>query len=87
MALGSFFDQLGRAVALDAPARRVVSLVPSHTELLAELGLDAEVVGITDYCARPADWRGRKARVGGPKRIDAPRIDALAPDLVLADKE
>lgn len=87
MAKGSFVDQLGRAVALDAPARRVVSLVPSHTELLAELGLDAEVVGITDYCVRPADWRGRKARVGGPKRIDAARIEAAAPDLVLADRE
>ena len=67
--------------------QRIVSLVPSQTELLAALGLDARVVGVTRFCVRPGDWKRRKAIVGGTKNVDVARVRALAPDLVLANRE
>jgi len=80
-------DALGRPVRVTAPPQRVVSLVPSQTELLADLGLDAEVVGVTKFCVHPAHWRGVKAVVGGTKSVDTEAIAALSPDLVLVNKE
>lgn len=85
-----FFDRpdaLGRRVTLAAPPRRIVSLVPSQTELLADLGLDAEVVGLTRFCVHPDGWKARKAIVGGTKNVDPGKVAALAPDLVIANKE
>ncbi len=80
-------DALGRRVVLPAPPRRIVSLVPSQTELLADLGLDAEVVGLTRFCVHPDGWKARKAIVGGTKNVDPERVRALAPDLVIANRE
>jgi len=80
-------DALGQYIRLPRPPQRIVSLVPSQTELLADLGLDAEVVGLTKFCVHPADWKQRKAVVGGTKDARIDRIVALAPDLVLANKE
>jgi len=80
-------DALGRPVRLDAPPRRIVSLVPSQTELLADLGLDAEVVGVTRFCVHPAGWTDAKQIVGGTKNVRLDRVAALAPDLVIANKE
>ena len=68
-------------------AQRIVSLVPSLTELLADLGLDEEVVGLTRFCVHPAGWKARKAVVGGTKNVDPERVRTLAPDLVIASKE
>lgn len=67
--------------------RRIVSLVPSQTELLADLGLDEEVVGITRFCVHPANWKGRKRIVGGTKNANIERIRELEPDLVIANLE
>ena len=80
-------DDTGRPVRLAEPPRRIVSLVPSQTELLADLGLDAEVVGLTRFCVRPEGWKARKQMVGGTKNVDPERVRALAPDLVIANKE
>jgi ABC-type Fe3+-hydroxamate transport system substrate-binding protein len=80
-------DALDRPVVLPRPPQRVVSLVPSQTELLADLGLDAEVVGVTKFCVHPAHWRRQKAVVGGTKTVDCAAIAALRPDLVLVNKE
>lgn len=80
-------DALGRPVALDAPPTRIVSLVPSQSDLLAFLGLDEEVVGVTRYCEKPHDWRNRKSIVGGTKDVDIEAARALRPDLVLAGRE
>ena len=87
MAFFEGHDALGRAVRLEAPPRRIVSLVPSQTELLADLGLDAEVVGLTRFCVHPKGWKARKAIVGGTKNVDPKKVRALAPDLVIANKE
>lgn len=67
--------------------QRIVSLVPSQTELLFDLGLDEAVVGITKFCVHPADKVRNKTVVGGTKTPDLARIDALRPDLILANKE
>ena len=68
-------------------AQRIISLVPSQTELLYSLGLDEEVVGITKFCVHPQTWFKTKQRVGGTKNFHLDRIYALKPDLILANKE
>lgn len=67
--------------------QRIVSLVPSQTELLFDLGLDAQLVGITKFCIHPADKVQNKAIVGGTKTLHLDRIHALQPDLIIANKE
>ena len=67
--------------------RRIISLVPSQTELLADLQLNNEVVGITKFCIHPNSWFRNKQRVGGTKNVDVKKIDALQPDLIIANRE
>jgi ABC-type Fe3+-hydroxamate transport system substrate-binding protein len=83
----SFTDQLGRTLLLPQTPRRIISLVPSQTELLHTLGLDEAVVGITKFCVRPESWFRIKPRIGGTKAVDPARVDALRPDLIIANKE
>lgn len=66
---------------------RIVSLVPSQTELLHFLGCEEEVVGITKFCIHPKSWFDHKERVGGTKNVDFKKIEALRPDLIIANKE
>lgn len=66
---------------------RIVSLVPSITELLYDLDLHQDVVGITKFCVRPEAWFRTKTRVGGTKTVDREKILALKPDWVIANKE
>lgn len=80
-------DQMGRKVQLSAPPLRIVSLVPSQTELLAELNLDKEVVGITKFCVHPEDWFRSKTRVGGTKEVKMKVIADLSPNLIIGNKE
>jgi len=75
------------AAPIDRAPQRVVSLVPSVTESLFELNLGARVVGITDYCIYPADAVAALPKIGGTKNPDVARILALAPDLVIANRE
>lgn len=83
-----FTDQLHRAVSIPQwPPRRIVSLVPSQTELLYTLGLGQQVVGITRFCVQPMEWFREKSRVGGTKTLNLHRIAALQPDLLLGNKE
>ncbi len=67
--------------------QRVVSLIPSVTESLFELGFGSRVVGITDYCIHPAEQLKNIKRVGGPKDASVAAITALKPDLVIANRE
>jgi ABC-type Fe3+-hydroxamate transport system substrate-binding protein len=67
--------------------QRIISLVPSQTELLHYLGLEAETVGITKFCIHPAEWKTGKAKVGGTKTVKLPAVDALRPTLIIANKE
>jgi ABC-type Fe3+-hydroxamate transport system substrate-binding protein len=67
--------------------QRIISLVPSQTELLYDLGLNEEVVGITKFCVHPDEWFQSKTRIGGTKNINIEKIISLKPDLVIANKE
>lgn len=78
---------MGRTVELSGPPKRIISLVPSQTELLATLGLDPEVVGITKFCVHPKNWYQTKMRVGGTKSVHFDRIAELKPDLIIGNKE
>lgn len=66
---------------------RIISLVPSQTELLHYIGLQEETVAITKFCIHPADWFATKTRVGGTKSLDIEKIISLHPDLIIANKE
>jgi iron complex transport system substrate-binding protein len=79
-------DMLGREVALAAPPARIVSLVPSVTEILYALGADARVVGVTDFCDYPPAAR-RKPSVGGMINPNLEAVVALRPDVVIATTE
>ena len=83
----SFTDQTGQVIRLTAIPQRIISLVPSQTELLADLRLADEVVGITKFCIHPKDWFQTKTRVGGTKKINLSLIHSLHPDLIIANKE
>src|SRR5688572_4919513 len=82
-----YTDQTGRKVILAKTPKRIISLVPSQTELLFDLGLDEEVVGITKFCKHPPEWYYTKTRVGGTKKLQINIIHELQPDLVIANKE
>jgi ABC-type Fe3+-hydroxamate transport system substrate-binding protein len=71
----------------DQPPRRVVSLVPSSTESLCELGLGGALAGVTDYCIHPADQTARLPKVGGTRNPRLADILALQPDLIIANQE
>jgi iron complex transport system substrate-binding protein len=79
----TYVDMLGRDVVLSAPPRRIVSLVPSATELIFALGGEDRLVGVTDYCDFPAAAR-RKPSVGGMLAPSLETIATLRPDLVIA---
>ena len=66
---------------------KIISLVPSQTELLYHLGLENEVIGITKFCIHPNNWFTTKTRIGGTKNIDIEKIQLLKPTLVIANKE
>ncbi len=85
--LRALVDMLGREVRLEWPPRRVVSLVPSHTETLALLGLGGRLAGRTRFCVEPAGSIERVPEVGGVKSPRIPDILALQPDLVIANRE
>jgi ABC-type Fe3+-hydroxamate transport system substrate-binding protein len=82
-----YIDQLGCEVLIPVPPKRIVSLVPSQTELLSDLGLEDQVVGITKFCVHPAAWRNHKAIIGGTKKFDFNMIKGLNPDLIIGNKE
>jgi ABC-type Fe3+-hydroxamate transport system substrate-binding protein len=64
---------------------KIISLVPSITETLFELGLDSEIVGITRYCVRPAEKVKDRLKVGGTKDPDLQGIVKLKPDVVIVN--
>jgi ABC-type hemin transport system substrate-binding protein len=74
----SFTDQTGHVIQLTRVPRRIVSLVPSQTELLFDLGLYEEVAGITKFCVHPQQWSHSKPKVGGTKKLNADIIHSMS---------
>ncbi|MCB2408395.1 helical backbone metal receptor [Hymenobacter lucidus] len=83
----TFTDQIQRRVTVAYPPQRIVSLVPSQTELLYDLGLGSRVVGVTKFCIHPAQARQQATVIGGTKNFDFAKIDELKPDLIIGNKE
>src|SRR3954469_21760380 len=83
----NFTDQLGNSLSLSSSPKRIISIVPSQTELLYDLGLNEEVVGITKYCVHPKHWHEEKIKVGGTKKLNFEKIKELKPDLIIGNKE
>lgn len=80
-------DQIGRVLEFKKTPKRIISLVPSLTELLVDLGLEDSIVGITKFCISPTHLRQTKVIVGGTKNINIDKIKALNPDIILCNKE
>ncbi|MDO5969904.1 helical backbone metal receptor [Flavivirga aquimarina] len=80
-------DQLSRSIHLKETPKRIISLVPSQTELLCDLGLENALVGVTKFCIHPQHIRTDVAVVGGTKQIHLDKIKALQPDIILCNKE
>jgi ABC-type Fe3+-hydroxamate transport system substrate-binding protein len=76
-----------QALGLARPPQRVVSLVPSVTASLFDLGLGGRVAGVTEFCVYPPEGVARLPKVGGTKNPDVAAIVALNPDLVIANWE
>src|SRR5688572_23004230 len=87
MALRNSIDQMGAAVSFNFPPRRIVSLVPSLTALLAYLDLSEQVKGITKFCVHPEEWHKSKSHIGGTKNFDFDIIASINPDLIIGNKE
>ena len=82
-----YHDQMHRQIEIPAKPQRIISIVPSQTELLFDLGLDAEVIGITKYCVHPKEKVKNVTKVGGTKDLNISRIKSLNPDLIIGNKE
>lgn len=80
-------DQMNRRVDVPSIPERIISIVPSQTELLFDLGLDEEIIGITKFCVHPADKIKRRLKVGGTKKLNINQIKKLNPDLIIGNKE
>lgn len=83
----SHVDFLGRAVHIPNEPQRIVSLCPSQTELLFDLGLGERIVGRTRWCIHPKEQIDKIESVGGTKNPDPDKIRLLKPDLILCEKE
>ncbi|RDK84732.1 ABC transporter substrate-binding protein [Marinirhabdus gelatinilytica] len=80
-------DQLHRELFVESPPKRIVSLVPSQTELLVDLGLASSIVGLTKFCVHPIGFKESKTIVGGTKQVHYDTIESLNPDIIICNKE
>jgi ABC-type Fe3+-hydroxamate transport system substrate-binding protein len=80
-------DQMGHLLEISQPPQRIISLVPSQTELLFDLGLEKQIVGRTKFCIHPQDKVKSKTIIGGTKNFHLDVIRQLGPDLIIGNKE
>lgn len=80
-------DQLNREIYLPNSPQRIISLVPSQTELLYDLGLKDKLVGQTIFCVHPSEYFKSSTKIGGTKKLNLEKIASLKPDLIIANKE
>lgn len=80
-------DQMGRELLVPVFPKRIISLVPSISDLLCYLGLEQNLIGVTSYCIQPESLLKTKSVIGGTKKFDVDAIENLKPDLIIGDKE
>ena len=83
----TYLDPLGNSINLEKLPVRIVSLVPSLTELLFDLGLEDRIIGITKFCVHPYHLKSTKEKIGGTKKVHTEKIRLLQPDIIIANKE
>ncbi len=83
----TLIDQIGQSHTFRTTPGRIVSLVPSQTELLVDLGLRNSIQGVTKFCIHPTELRKDKMIVGGTKKVSLDKVKALSPDIILCNKE
>jgi iron complex transport system substrate-binding protein len=79
-------DEIGRKIKIPCPIKRIVSLAPSITEILFDLGLNEEIAGVTDFCDYP-EAALNKPRIGGFINPSIEKIVSLRPDLVIGTRD
>lgn len=82
-----YTDQLVRNIELNSTPKRIVSVVPSQTEFLYDLGLENEIVGQTIFCVHPQHAFKSANKIGGTKKLHLDKIRELQPDVIFANKE
>jgi ABC-type Fe3+-hydroxamate transport system substrate-binding protein len=83
-----FKDQCHRLLRIDEfPPKRIISLVPSQTELLCDLGLGGFLIGRTKFCIHPQSQVTNITQIGGTKKLNIALIKELKPDLIIGNKE
>ena len=82
-----FVDQMGKVIVLPYLPKRIVSLVPSQTDLLYYLGLKNRIVGQTLFCIKPEKEFEKATKIGGTKKLNLDKIRDLKPDLIIGNKE
>ena len=83
----TYVDQLGRSITISDTPKKIISLVPSITELIADIGCHNRIVGCTKFCIHPKDLKEKTTIIGGTKNIRMKSIYQLNPDLIIANKE
>ena len=82
-----FTDQIGNHHFFEFSPKRIISLVPSQTELLFDLDLEENILGITKFCVHPFHLKSTKKVVGGTKKVNFEKIMLLQPDIIICNKE
>ena len=85
--MNTWVDMTGRVVLIPRTISKIVSLVPSQTELLYDLGLKDRLVGKTVFCIHPQGSDTSIEKVGGTKKVRFDKIDELNPELIICNKE
>lgn len=85
--MAKYVDQMGFEVEIPENPQRIISLVPSQTELLFDLEVDDRIVGITKFCVHPKDKVKDYIKIGGTKKFNFDKIAELKPDLIIGNKE
>ena len=80
-------DSLGTSFEFQSTPKRIISLVPSLTETLYDLGLEDKIVGITKFCLHPFHFKSTKKIIGGTKKVHYEKIRLLQPHIIIANKE
>ena len=83
----TLIDQIGTSHSFETSPKRIISLVPTQTELLYEVGLEDRIVGITKFCVHPYHFKSTKKIVGGTKKVHYEKIRLLQPDIIICNKE
>ena len=87
MKIKTLIDQIGTSHSFETSPKRIISLVPSQTELLYDLGLEDKIIGVTKFCVHPYHFKSTKKRVGGTKKVHYEKIRLLQPDIIICNKE